>query len=176
MRNDTGHPHDPRQRTTRAMNQIPKSALLLGLAGLLPFVFGAGLALSPEPSPPEGSFALIYPQDANAILAGYGIVILAFMSGVLWGFAAQGPRDEAPLGYGLSVLPALYAFFTASQHLFSAAPSNLDALPYLAIGFAGLLILDGIFYRKGLTPDWWMRLRLVLSAVVIVCLIIGYLA
>lgn len=155
---------------------IPRSALLLGLTGLIPFLFGAGLALSPEPNPPEGTFAFLYPADAYAILAGYGIVILCFMSGVLWGFAARGPEEDAPLAYVLSVLPALFAFFTASQHIFSLSHSNLDALPYLAVGFAGLLILDGIFYRKGLTPPWWMRLRMLLTAVVVACLLIGILA
>jgi len=158
------------------MNTIPRSALIFGLTGLIPFLFGAGLALSPEPNPPEGTFARIYPQDAYAILAGYGIVILCFMSGVLWGFAAAGPSEDGPLGYTLSVIPTLFAFFTASQHLFSFAPSNLDALPNLAAGFAGLLVLDWVFARKALTPPWWMKLRLMLTSIVIACLLIGYLA
>ena len=123
------------------MTSIPKSALWLGLAGLLPFLFGAGLALSPEPDLPPGQFASIYPSDAPAILAAYGTVILCFMSGVLWGFAAQGPKDEAPLGYALSVIPALYAFFFCQPHVFAFTPSNLDSLRNLGIGFVGVLVI-----------------------------------
>ena len=158
------------------MTSIPKSALWLGLAGLIPFLFGAGLALSPEPDLPPGQFAFIYPSDAPAILAAYGTVILCFMSGVLWGFAAQGPKDEAPLGYTLSVIPALYAFFFCQPHVFAFTPSNLDSLRNLGIGFVGVLLLDWFFAHRALTPVWWMKLRLLLTAIVILCLSIGYLA
>jgi hypothetical protein len=61
------------------------------------------------------------------------------------------------------VLPALWAFFVVS--------SGLDTkTSYLMIGFVGLLILDVVFYRLGLTPRWWLRLRLLLSAIVLGCL------
>jgi hypothetical protein len=41
---------------------------------------------------------------------------------------------------------------------------------YLAAGFAGLLALDATFAAQGLAPRWWMRLRLLLTAVVLACL------
>jgi hypothetical protein len=34
----------------------------------------------------------------------------------------------------------------------------------------GLLGLDALFWRQGLTPTWWMRLRGLLTAVVVLCL------
>ena len=34
----------------------------------------------------------------------------------------------------------------------------------------GLLLLDFSFARQGLAPPWWMRLRLILTAVVLACL------
>ena len=157
------------------MTTIPRTALWLGLAGLLPFLFAAGLALSPEPDLPPGQFAAIYPSDAKAILTAYGTVILCFMSGVLWGFAAQAPSDDAPLGYVLSVIPALYAFFFCQPHIFSLSPSNLDSIRNLGLGFIGLLALDWVFSTRALAPLWWMRLRLILTSVVVLCLAIGYL-
>jgi hypothetical protein len=59
-----------------ANNEMPRSALLLGWGGVLPFV---GLALAAAiglPSP--------IPQ-AETMLIGYGAVILSFMGGVHWG-------------------------------------------------------------------------------------------
>lgn len=158
------------------VTEIPRSALWLGLAGLVPFVFAAGLSLMPEPDLPPGQFAKLYPTDAQAILAAYGTVILCFMSGVLWGFTAQGPRDEAAMGYSLSVIPALYAFFFCQPHVFALTPSNLDTIRNLSIGFVCLLALDWLFVQRALAPEWWMKLRLLLTGVAVVCLSVGYLA
>lgn len=158
------------------MKDIPRSALWLGFAGLIPFIFAAGLALTPEPELSPGEFAWVYPTDSQAILAGYGTVILSFMSGVLWGFASQAPKDDAPLGYGLSVLPALYVFFFCLPHVFSLSPSNLDSIRNLAIGFIALLLLDAFFSGRALAPVWWLKFRVMLTTVVVVALGIGYFA
>ena len=90
----------------------------------------------------------------------YGTVILSFMSGVLWGFAAKG---EEFLPYALSVIPALWCFFTVTD------ASDTSSILLIA-GFAGLLMLDATYAAQGLAPAWWMRLRLPLTAVVIACL------
>ncbi len=158
------------------MSDIPKSALLLGLSGLVPFLFAAALALMPEPTPPPGEFAWIYPSDAQAIFAAYGTIILCFMSGVLWGFAAQAPKDEAPTAYALSVLPAIYALFFCQPHLFSLSTSNLDTIRNLGIGFIALIALDWVFAQRAMAPLWWMKLRLLLTAIVVICLSIGFFA
>src|SRR6056297_1913970 len=47
----------------------------------------------------------------------------------------------------------------------------VSAAVYLVAGFVGLLGLDWMFRRQGLAPHWWMRLRLLLTAVVVVCLL-----
>jgi len=93
----------------------------------------------------------------------YGVVILSFMSGVLWGFATKARGVKAAVGYGLSVVPALWAFF-----MVNGQPG--DAAVNLAAGFAGLLMLDWFFAAQGLAPAWWMRLRVLLTAVVLACL------
>jgi hypothetical protein len=46
----------------------------------------------------------------------------------------------------------------------------------MAFGYAGLLGIETWFARRKLAPAWWMRLRLILSAVVIGCLIATALA
>ena len=144
---------------------IPRAPLILGLAGLLPFLWGALTVLVPD-------LGLWTAQTLNPRFAGpyvmifYGAVILSFMSGVLWGFAARASGTLATIGYALSVIPALWAFFMTGGGPTSAGMN-------LIFGFAGLLLLDLQFARWGLAPAWWMPLRLLLSAVVIACLAVG---
>jgi hypothetical protein len=141
---------------------IPRSALFLGLAGLLPFLWGALNVLYP-PSLAWGGTMLSPMFKGTYVSLTYGTVILSFMSGVLWGFATKAKGPAAALGYGLSVIPALWAFF-----MVNGQPG--DAAVNLAAGFVGLLLLDFSFAGQGLTPPWWMRLRLILTAVVLACL------
>ena len=134
---------------------IPRTALHLALGGLVPFLVCAGVALS-------GNQVVLRGAE-DEIMLRYGIIILAFMSGVLWGFATNASGKMATVAYGLSVLPALWAFFTA------VGPTP-QALGALIPGFYGLLVLDYYFWRAGLAPPWWLRLRLPLTAVVMVTL------
>ncbi|MEQ9261260.1 MAG: DUF3429 domain-containing protein [Roseovarius sp.] len=143
---------------------IPAAPLLLAFAGLLPFLWGV-LTLY-LPGLQEWTVQTIGPRFAGPYVSlFYGAVILSFMSGVLWGFATRLDARRAPLGYALSVLPALWVFFTASGGVQSAGLS-------LVAGFAGILALDWYFWRQGAAPEWWMRLRLMISAVVILSLLI----
>jgi len=144
---------------------IPRAPLILGLAGLLPFLWGALTVLFPD-------LGLWTAQTLGPRFAGpyvmlfYGAVILSFMSGVLWGFATRATGTLATIGYALSVIPALWAFFMTGGGPQSAGMS-------LIFGFAGLLFIDVQFARWGLAPPWWMALRIGLSAVVLACLVIG---
>ena len=143
---------------------IPRPALLLGLAGLLPFIWGVATLLLPALH--SLTLGLIGPRFAGqAVLTGYGTVILAFMSGVLWGFAARG-AEQSWTGYGLSVTPALWAFFMVGE-------GAVGAIWALMAGFVGLLAIDREFSRRGLTPPWWMRLRVMLTSGVVLCLALG---
>lgn len=137
---------------------IPRSALILGVAGLLPFVWGALTIMSPDLA--AFTFRMTGPRFVGPyVLLSYGTVILSFMSGVLWGFATRAEGEAAAIGYGLSVIPALWAFFFVGGGVQSAGI-------YLLTGFIGLLGIDWVFWRHGLAPPWWMRLRAGLTAVV----------
>ncbi|WP_299621097.1 DUF3429 domain-containing protein [uncultured Tateyamaria sp.] len=144
------------------MTSIPRAPLFLGLAGLIPFLWGAATVVSDD----LAEFAL---NSLGARFVGpyvqlaYGSIILSFMSGVLWGFATKASGAQAAVGYALSVVPALWAFFMVGGGPTSAAMN-------LIFGFAGLLMLDFAFSAWGLTPRWWMALRILLTAVVIACL------
>lgn len=149
------------------MTRIPAAPLILGLAGLIPFLWGA-LTLLSDPLYSWGYNALGGRFVSPFIQLYYGAIILSFMSGVLWGFATKANSAIAPICYLLSVIPALWVFFMTGSE---PASAQLN----LIIGFTGLLAIDFAFSRWGLTPDWWMSLRVLLTGVVIITLALGVL-
>ena len=147
------------------MKSIPSAPLFLGLAGLIPFLWGA-LTYLLEPLAQWGVQNLGPRFVGPYIQLFYGSVILSFMSGVLWGFATKASGKQAATGYTLSVIPALWAFFMTGGGPTTAGMN-------LIFGFLGLLILDYAFFAWNLAPRWWMSLRVLLTTIVIACLSIG---
>ena len=145
------------------MTSIPRSALILGFAGLIPFVWGVVTLYHDGTA--DFTASLLGPRFVGPyVQLFYGTVILSFMSGVLWGFATKTTGATAAAGYALSVIPALWAFFMTGG---GPVSTGLN----LITGFLGLLILDFYFFRAGLTPRWWMKLRIMLTSGVVACLI-----
>ena len=131
-----------------APRAIPTPALALGLGGLVPFAAAALAAWLPH----AGLAAM-----ALAALGAYGAVILSFLGGVRWGVELFDPGALArwtPLG--LSVLPSLVAWVALL-----APPA-----PMLGLLAAGLVVqygLDRAAVRDGTLPDWYGRLRTILT-------------
>lgn len=143
---------------------IPRSALALGLAGLIPFIWGALTELSPALA--QLGLDWFGPRFLGPYVSlAYGTVILSFMSGVLWGFSARTSGRESAVGYALSVIPALWAFFFIGGGPVSAAI-------WLAAGFVLLTGLDWLFWQRGLAPVWWMGYRVGLTGIVLACLMV----
>jgi hypothetical protein len=143
-------------------HRIPRPALTLGLAGLLPFLWSAATHLFPALAAWAAQF--LPPMFLGAYVGlTWGTVILAFMSGVLWGFATKAEGREASIAFSLSVIPALWGFVMVSD------ASDTSAI-FLAAGFLGLLLLDATFQAWGLAPRWWLRLRVMLTVVALACL------
>ncbi|MEP0963449.1 MAG: DUF3429 domain-containing protein [Roseobacter sp.] len=147
------------------MKQIPLAPLVLGLAGLIPFVWGAA-TYSIEPLAQWGAKSLGPRFVGPYVQLFYGSVILSFMSGVLWGFATKAQGAKATICYAMSVIPALWAFFMTGG---GPTTAGLN----LIFGFLGLLILDLSFSVWGLTPRWWLSLRVLLTAIVVASLGVG---
>lgn len=138
----------------------PKLAMLLGAAGLLPFVFGAlGLWITPE----------AWRAWVMHELLAYTAVILAFMGAIHWGLAmrADEASDKAPVQLGLSVIPPLLGWFALSL------PLQLG-IPLFFLAFATLYLADLWAVKHGLAPVWYPALRKPLSIVVIASLIIAW--
>ena len=147
------------------MRSIPTAPLVLGLAGIIPFFWGA-LTYMNEPLAARATSTLGPRFIGPYIQLFYGSIILSFMSGVLWGFATKAQGAQAATGYVLSVIPALWAFFMTGGGPTTAGTN-------LIFGFLGLLILDFAFHSWGLTPPWWMSLRVLLTSLVVACLAVG---
>lgn len=152
------------------MTRIPATALLLSVAGLIPFLLSAmyvlGMFTAESGGLTIGPFSFFNTGNGQLLMARYGVIILCFMSGVLWGFATKATGAQAAAAYALSVVPALWVFLNPGTRAD-------EVLLNLGIGFAGLLALDYAYYRWELAPRWWMLLRLPLTLAVLICLAIG---
>jgi hypothetical protein len=142
---------------------FPVVAILLGVAGLLPFL-GCGVA------------ALGYLPDqaalAEAALVAYGAIILGFLGGVHWGMALNADpsvSDRANRSrYLLSVMPALVGWAAV---LLSLATALWVGLATLIAGFLATTLAEARATRAGLMPRPYMWLRWGLSAVVVLTLL-----
>lgn len=144
---------------------IPRAPLFLGLAGLLPFLWAAAGVLVPAVS--DWTVSILGQRfNASFVLISYGTVILCFMSGVLWGFAVKSDRM---MPYVVSVIPALWAFFTVGG-------GEGQATSAVLIGFILVFAFDLQFAVWRLVPEWWIKLRSLLTAIVCGCLLIGVFA
>jgi len=144
------------------ITDVPTSAAVLGFAGVLPFLWGLGTIY--VPSLQALTISTIGPRFVGPfVLLSYGTIILAFMSGVLWGFATRAEGEAAGLAYALSTVPALWVFFFLGNGPVSASIT-------LIAGFLAVLGIDVFLWRNGWTPAWWLALRVPLTALVCGCL------
>lgn len=130
-----------------AMNRpLPPSALLLGAAGLIPFLgLAAASALGFGWAPPA--------------LAAYGAAILAFLGAVHWGLALRAPDSESGAELprlALGVLPSLIAWVALLLPL-------RPGLALLAVAILATAAAEAAAAARGLVPPAYMRLRWALS-------------
>ncbi len=142
---------------------LPTLAMLLGIAGLIPFVASSLGALTS--GPPDNERYLL------ALIA-YGAVILAFLGGVHWGFGldapAAAPAKVQRARFGLGVVPSLIGW---AALLMAMVGFPLGALAALTAGFIATTVAEARASRQGYMPRGYMGLRWVLSAIVIVLLV-----
>ena len=140
----------------------PRLAVLLGYAGLTPFVGGAlGIWIIPA-----GWRAFVLSS-----LLDYAAVILAFMGAIHWGLAmrAEAKDERAQIQLALSVIPPLLGWLAIAP----GVPIGL-ALPMLLLAFVGLYLADLRAVRLGLAPRWYTRLRTPLTLIVALSLLLAW--
>lgn len=139
---------------TSSQERIPPVALLLGLSGTLPFIAAAiGCWADPE----LARRALWLPAGLA-----YGAVILSFLGGIRWG-ASLGSHQRRPQ-FALSVLPCIAGWVAL---LVPAVPG----ISLLIAGFLLQALWDVTGVQTGRLPDWFGKLRMIATAIVIISLL-----
>ncbi|EWY40498.1 hypothetical protein N825_35050 [Skermanella stibiiresistens SB22] len=147
------------------LTNTPRPALVLGLAGLIPFYLGAaGVWLLPLP-------ANVYALQVQVL---YAATILSFLGAVHWGLALANhggatstPDNPAPAmtwkRLGWSVVPPLVAWVALAL---TAVPGLITFI----IAFAGMWLGDRAAIREGHAPGWYLGMRSLLTVLVIAAL------
>jgi hypothetical protein len=152
-------PH-PRTLHRARLGEVPRPALILGFAGLLPFVVCvAGAWATGDPA----YFIFVNMQMA------YGAVVLSFLGAVHWGLALAQEAAGNWRRLGLSVLPALTGWIALM------IPSPLGLL-LLALGFVGMFFADRAAVTANRAPAWYAALRKPLTLLVLLSLAASYAA
>ena len=142
--------------------RIPPAALFVGLAGLIPFAAGALSTWSQfGPLPPEAGLKLVI---------SYGALILTFLGGIRWG-TAIGPYGSRR--QGLEFFASVLGSLAGLAALFLAA---VPALTLLLAGFLMQAFWDVTSVEEGRLPQWFGKLRMVLTAGAILSLIAALVA
>jgi hypothetical protein len=142
---------------------LPPFAIVLGIAGLLPFLICS-----------LGVLSLSSDGSTRSLLAlvAYGATILAFLGGVHWGLALDASNAASTrvqrARFGLGVVPSLIGW-TAMLVTFIGLPTT--GLLVLTAGFIATTVVEAQAARRGLMPKPYMWLRWGLSIVVVVCLV-----
>ena len=121
-------------------------AQIIGLFGLVPFVACTALIYSGL------SDISVVALFSNAI---YGAVILSFVGAIHWGLAMR--EDRSPYWYIWSIIPTLSGWL---------AIVFLDiriSLLVLSVAFTLAWTVDRHAHKLGLIPNWYMRLRHLLT-------------
>ena len=140
-------------------NNIPKAALILGLAGVLPFVVFGLLAITLG----GGS---VTPKLADTLLIGYGAVILSFIAGVRWGLALTVPNEsDQALQLTVSTVPSVIAWAACFMPF-------AYGLPLLAFTHAAIAVWDIRAMHNGRGPVWYAKLRMILASLAVGILVI----
>lgn len=140
--------------------RLPALAIILGVAGLLPFLLlGVGSV----------STNVISSRIAAYLLVGYGAVILSFIGAVHWGFTLATEHDPAERPrLILGVVPALVGWAALAVTL-----ATLEPVLGLVLLIAGFIVTTAVEWRahgRGWVPGGYIGMRLGLTAVVVLIL------
>ncbi|MBX7482798.1 DUF3429 domain-containing protein [Qipengyuania qiaonensis] len=137
------------------MGSVPTLPRWLGLAGLLPQLACVVILYV---GPPE------WRQSAQAISLAYAALILSFLGGTWWGFAAMAPAAERRRALGWLWVAAVLPCLAGLACFFPAIFGWESPEPSLVMLAGALLVSLGVDARLGpLAPRWWMSLRAPLS-------------
>lgn len=135
------------------MIAVARLAIAIGLAGLLPFIFGTvSLFCWPEYSLRWMGYFYIYSAG-----------VLAFMAGVYWPIALQLENRCYPLSPLSTMVISQLFFLTAGLGLLLPVTAQIVLYP---AAYLALCVVD-VRWMNLYWPLWYQKLRLVLTAVAV---------
>ena len=140
--------------------------------GLFPFALSSGLQLIKVDGNQLLSF-LLNNQRLDNILILYGIIILSFISGSFWSMAIQSEFTLNKKVYIISVLPSLLMFVFLACHVLLVIDNVAYSFFIIIFSFIGILMFDLYFSNINLAPRWWLKLRFILTPIVLITLFVG---
>ena len=130
---------------------MPRTALLLGVGGLIPFIgLAALITIAPD-------IAGLGQRPLHMALVTYAALIASFIGGVRWGNALFGHPWQTR-EFILSVIPSLLAWLAL------ATPRPYDLMLLIGV-FLALGVSDVGLALSGGAPRWYGKLRVLLTAV-----------
>ncbi|MFT3989179.1 DUF3429 domain-containing protein [Aestuariivirga sp.] len=135
-------------------SRIPALPLVLGLAGVLPFLAAALSQWMPLGGLAQG-------QGIRGGIA-YGAVVLSFLGGIRWGKALGDGRTQ---DFFVSIIPALAGWLAI------LLPQPLMGVGLLIAGFMLQAMWDVKSADSGQLPRWFGTLRAILSAGAVISLL-----
>ena len=133
--------------------RIPTLALWGGLAGWIPFWVPAMLTA-------QASLTGRSPAAELAFFTIYGALILSFLGGVRWGRALAPDHPSGTDVWLPALLPTCLGIIALLAH-WAAGP--IAGIGLIVAGLAAHLAWDRQALRAGELPDWYGRLRMILS-------------
>ncbi|KAL8692670.1 MAG: hypothetical protein Q9218_002343 [Villophora microphyllina] len=158
-------------RDTFKLNEVPREALVVGMAGIIPYVATSlstvYLAWDINHAAMDGHGFLLSGQTAELLLhileplqVGYGAVIISFLGAIHWGF--EWAKYHGTKGY------ARYAIGVVAPAV--AWPTLLLPVEYALIAqfsaFTFLYFADSRAVIRGWAPQWYSTYRFVLTFIV----------
>lgn len=137
------------------MISVARLAVLVGIAGLIPFIVGV-----------SGLFLM--PGNSVAILAYfylYSAGILAFMAGIYWPISMQLEDRCYPLSPLVTMLLSQAFFVTAGIGLLLSTPAQIVLY---TVAYLALYLVDAR-WMKVYWPSWYRQMRLILTTIVLIC-------
>lgn len=135
------------------LKSIPPLPRLLGLAGLMPMAGLLWLVLAGGDSTRYAALALGWL---------YAALIFSFIGGLWWGLAATAGTNAPTWLWLISVVPSLAALATLIPWLIGE-PWPGPSLVWLGLAILVSPLVDRQIAARGLTPSWWLALRITLS-------------
>lgn len=147
---------------TTAGADLSRLGRRLAFAGFLPFAVLAAWLYGITPDHP-------WRQGTILLLTGYAALTLTFLGGIRWGVAMVSASRERQRDLIFSGVPLLFGWMA----LMATPPL---VFVFLAVAFAAQGAWDSLTLSPGAVPDWFRRLRMQLTVLVVAALVVAFVA